>query len=164
MLRKVAPFLPGVVLGGLVILAAVLSAHADDRALDRVAAKEAAHGVRTQARMARATVRKRAHRKLQVRHNRVVAERSQRAYAQHEPMRTWEVTTGGKQGEPTRTYGVTTGDRSAPPVCHEDDPCWDCATMGNHVCGPGATRPEPSGTNCYEDAVPGNIDGCVEGE
>jgi hypothetical protein len=20
--------------------------------------------------------------------------------------------------------------------CQEDDPCWDCATMGNLVCGP----------------------------
>lgn len=21
-------------------------------------------------------------------------------------------------------------------VCYEDDPCWDCSTMGNMVCGP----------------------------
>jgi hypothetical protein len=21
-------------------------------------------------------------------------------------------------------------------VCYEDDPCWDCRTMGNRVCGP----------------------------
>lgn len=35
--------------------------------------------------------------------------------------------------------------------CHEDDPCWDCATMGNHICGssttvatlPHAPRPTP---------------------
>jgi hypothetical protein len=20
--------------------------------------------------------------------------------------------------------------------CAEDDPCWDCATMGNRICGP----------------------------
>jgi len=20
-------------------------------------------------------------------------------------------------------------------TCQEDDPCWDCTTMGNHVCG-----------------------------
>jgi hypothetical protein len=20
--------------------------------------------------------------------------------------------------------------------CQEDDPCWDCHTMGNHICGP----------------------------
>lgn len=24
------------------------------------------------------------------------------------------------------------------PVCEEDEPCWDCATMGNRVCGPQA--------------------------
>jgi hypothetical protein len=24
-----------------------------------------------------------------------------------------------------------------PPVsCYEDEPCWDCTTMGNGVCGP----------------------------
>jgi len=21
------------------------------------------------------------------------------------------------------------------PGCAEDDPCWDCSTMGNHSCG-----------------------------
>lgn len=26
--------------------------------------------------------------------------------------------------------------RAAPPVLQEDDPGWDCATMGNRVCGP----------------------------
>lgn len=25
--------------------------------------------------------------------------------------------------------------------CEEDQPCWDCATMGNHICG---TLPETS--------------------
>lgn len=24
--------------------------------------------------------------------------------------------------------------------CAEDDPCWDCSTMGNHLCGPQVTR------------------------
>lgn len=24
--------------------------------------------------------------------------------------------------------------------CEEDMPCWDCETMGNLVCGPGAQR------------------------
>jgi hypothetical protein len=24
----------------------------------------------------------------------------------------------------------------APVDCAEDDPCWDCATMGNLICGP----------------------------
>jgi len=23
-----------------------------------------------------------------------------------------------------------------PAPCQEDDPCWDCATMGNHICSP----------------------------
>lgn len=25
-------------------------------------------------------------------------------------------------------------------TCHEDEPCWDCKTMGNKTCGP-APRP-----------------------
>lgn len=25
---------------------------------------------------------------------------------------------------------------TAPAPCQEDDPCWDCSTMGNHLCGP----------------------------
>jgi hypothetical protein len=27
------------------------------------------------------------------------------------------------------------GIRNAP-ACHEDEPCWDCSTMGNRTCGP----------------------------
>jgi hypothetical protein len=23
-----------------------------------------------------------------------------------------------------------------PDICHEDEPCWDCETMGNRICGP----------------------------
>lgn len=26
-------------------------------------------------------------------------------------------------------------------VCHEDEPCWDCSTMGNLVCGPVEASP-----------------------
>jgi hypothetical protein len=26
--------------------------------------------------------------------------------------------------------------------CQEDDPCWDCHMMGNHVCGPVPTFAE----------------------
>lgn len=26
--------------------------------------------------------------------------------------------------------------RTAPVRCAEDDPCWNCSTMGNRVCGP----------------------------
>lgn len=31
---------------------------------------------------------------------------------------------------------VADGSCDAPFVCAEDDPCWDCETMGNMVCGP----------------------------
>jgi hypothetical protein len=27
------------------------------------------------------------------------------------------------------------------PVCQEDDPCWDCETMGNRICGPNNEPP-----------------------
>lgn len=31
----------------------------------------------------------------------------------------------------------------APAVeCIEDMPCWDCSTMGNHICGPDDARPQ----------------------
>lgn len=33
--------------------------------------------------------------------------------------------------QPDHTPNVTTTTR-----CVEDDPCWNCATMGNHLCGP----------------------------
>jgi hypothetical protein len=36
------------------------------------------------------------------------------------------------QDMPTTTLAPPT---TAPP-CQEDDPCWDCATMGNLQCGP----------------------------
>jgi hypothetical protein len=26
------------------------------------------------------------------------------------------------------------------PRCEEDQPCWDCRTMGNHICGPTTTE------------------------
>lgn len=26
-------------------------------------------------------------------------------------------------------------------TCQEDESCWQCETMGNHICGPGAPRP-----------------------
>jgi hypothetical protein len=37
------------------------------------------------------------------------------------------------------TMQAAPGVPPAPPVltaCAEDDPCWDCATMGNLICGP----------------------------
>lgn len=26
-------------------------------------------------------------------------------------------------------------------ACQEDEACWDCRTMGNRICGPGAPHP-----------------------
>ena len=38
-----------------------------------------------------------------------------------------------------------TGPVESPPTthvaCFEDEPCWDCATMGNQVCGTVTTAP-----------------------
>lgn len=34
-------------------------------------------------------------------------------------------------------------------VCQEDEPCWDCETMGNRICGP-TTEPPP--THSHEPA------------
>jgi hypothetical protein len=33
--------------------------------------------------------------------------------------------------------GVWSDDRTQK-TCWEDQPCWDCRTMGNRICGPGA--------------------------
>lgn len=32
-------------------------------------------------------------------------------------------------------YTVCVPDRNPAHPCVEDEPCWDCATMGNRVCG-----------------------------
>lgn len=32
--------------------------------------------------------------------------------------------------------------------CMEDDPCWDCATMGNRICGPVHLHIYPTGAWC----------------
>lgn len=31
-----------------------------------------------------------------------------------------------------------TGTHWTPAQCEEDEPCWDCRTMGNRICGQGA--------------------------
>lgn len=28
-------------------------------------------------------------------------------------------------------------------TCYEDEPCWDCHTMGNRICGPTHTEVQP---------------------
>lgn len=35
--------------------------------------------------------------------------------------------------------------------CNEDQPCWNCLTMGNHICGPGATLPNGTVVNPASD-------------
>ena len=52
---------------------------------------------------------------------------------------------------------VTTPTATATPTatCQEDEPCWDCATMGNKVCGPVVTAtptPTPTETVAPVDA------------
>ncbi len=44
----------------------------------------------------------------------------------------------------TTTTTTTVPDVQTPTVCHEDEPCWDCETMGNKICGPGAGPPDDS--------------------
>lgn len=37
----------------------------------------------------------------------------------------------------TKEWSIDTLTLSDPPqTCQEDEPCWDCETMGNKVCGP----------------------------
>lgn len=39
----------------------------------------------------------------------------------------------------------------AAPASHEGDPSWNCATMGNHLCGP--KNGEKLKAGCYDNAV-----------
>lgn len=39
--------------------------------------------------------------------------------------------------------GVAVHRADAAEVCHEDQPCWDCETMGNRICGPIPVPAEP---------------------
>lgn len=39
------------------------------------------------------------------------------------------------------------------PVCEEDMPCWDCATMGNLICGPVATVDPNAGDLIYSEVI-----------
>lgn len=36
---------------------------------------------------------------------------------------------------PVTTEAVPVIEPTAVPVCEEDQPCWDCSTMGNRICG-----------------------------
>jgi len=43
--------------------------------------------------------------------------------------------------------GVTSGPTTRANVeCNEDEPCWDCETMGNRICGPQQDLPRT--TDC----------------
>jgi hypothetical protein len=37
--------------------------------------------------------------------------------------------------------------------CEEDQPCWDCATMGNMICGAGQSSPNADLTFCPADGT-----------
>lgn len=45
--------------------------------------------------------------------------------------------------------GVAIADAAASPTVQEDDPAWDCVTMGNRICGPGNSNGVPAA--CYND-------------
>ena len=51
-----------------------------------------------------------------------------------------------KDTKPT-TQASTQPSTTQVKACQEDDPCWDCKTMGNKVCGPAkAVSPSPAPT------------------
>lgn len=41
--------------------------------------------------------------------------------------------------------------------CQEDEPCWDCKTMGNHICGP---VPAPEYVPCVTDETGPDFPAC----
>lgn len=68
----------------------------------------------------------------------------------------------GTEAQPTTTIanqGNNNGSNSnqGNQPCNEDEPCWNCLTMGNHICGPGAKLPNGSYANPKDD--PRSYDG-----
>ena len=63
-----------------------------------------------------------------------------------------QVVRPGTEAQPTTTIpnGSTSNQGSNTP-CNEDEPCWNCLTMGNHICGPGAKLPDGSYANPNDD-------------
>lgn len=60
----------------------------------------------------------------------------------------------------TTTLGTTTTtstpETTTTTICYEDDPCWDCETMGNGECGTTTTDPPETTTtipSCEEDGT-----------
>jgi hypothetical protein len=45
------------------------------------------------------------------------------------------------QDQDTTTSDWSVDTATDVPTCYEDEPCWDCATMGNHICGPYGLAP-----------------------
>lgn len=60
--------------------------------------------------------------------------------------------------EPEQPATTTTTTTVPPAVCHEDEPCWDCETMGNRICGP-TVAPPP--THSHEPVPPHSHDTLV---
>ncbi len=61
------------------------------------------------------------------------------------------------QSEPSNPRQPTTTTTEPPAaVCQEDEPCWDCETMGNWICGP-ITTP-PSDDSHPIESIGGNFD------
>ena len=50
-------------------------------------------------------------------------------------------------------YAREVGDDNADGVIMEDESGWDCATMGNMICGPGAVDSAGDLTYCPQDGV-----------
>ncbi len=44
-------------------------------------------------------------------------------------------------GPPTTTTTLPPEEPPVTAVCQEDEPCWDCETMGNRICGPTVSPP-----------------------
>ena len=47
----------------------------------------------------------------------------------------------GPVAPPLEPPPSTTTTTVPPAVCQEDEPCWDCETMGNRICGPTVEPP-----------------------
>lgn len=59
------------------------------------------------------------------------------------PTTTTEAPTTTVPAPPSTTVPVP-GTTTVPEVpCEEDDPCWECETMGNRICGPIPVMPPP---------------------
>lgn len=65
----------------------------------------------------------------------------------------------GPVDEPVGPPPTTTTTIPDVQTCFEDEPCWDCETMGNKICGP-VTQP-PDDHNTHDDPPPHSHDEMV---